>query len=248
MAAITGKKYRVHYYEIDVKKRALVSSIINYLMDVCMVQTESKGVGIDYLRDNNVAWVLYQWQIKIHKYPTYEEEVTAYTKAHSFNKFYAYRKNWIENEAGELMVEGKSSWFLIDVNKRRPVRIGEDMYKAYNISEKECERFENIKLKPPGKIDSEKSFTIRYSDIDTNEHVNNVKYISWAIESVPVNIALEYDLEELIVTYEKETYYGETICAQTEVEHVDNYVVCHHKIVDKEGRQLTLAKTTWMKK
>ena len=58
---------------------------------------------------------------------------------------------------------------------------------------------------------SEKSFDVRYSDIDTNMHVNNVKYVSWALETVPKDIVLNYELKNVKVTYEKETTYGETI-------------------------------------
>lgn len=44
------QEYRIHYYEIDYKKRALITSLMNYFDDVATCQSEKLGVGIDYLR------------------------------------------------------------------------------------------------------------------------------------------------------------------------------------------------------
>ena len=38
----------------------------------------------------------------------------------------------------------------------------------------------------------EESFKVRYTDIDSNNHVNNTKYIDWAIETLPEDIVNNY--------------------------------------------------------
>ena len=54
------------------------------------------------------------------------------------------------------------------------------------------------------KADNENIFKVRYGDIDSNMHVNNVRYVEWAVESLPLETVLNYELKELNVVFEKE--------------------------------------------
>ena len=210
-----------------------------------MCQREKLGVGVDYLKERNIAWMLYKWDIKIHKYPVYGDSVKVRTLPHSFKKFYAYRLFDILNLQGEKLVSANSAWLLINTSKKRPIKITKDMYRAYHIQSAEPLEIEEIKQ--PSSIDVEKEFHVRYSDIDTNRHVNNVKYAAWAIETLPLDIVLNYTLANLKVTYKKETTYGKTIKALTQVlNHSDN-ITCLHSIVDEDGKVLCLLESRWVK-
>lgn len=241
------KEYEIHYYEIDYNRRALITSLVDFFGDIATAQSEQLGVGIEYLKENNLAWVLYKWNIDVIKYPVYGEKIIVKTCPYSMKKFYAYRTFEVLNKEGETIAKAESIWFLINLERRRPGRISEDVYKFYGLDYNDQNTLEIEDIKKPDKIDSEKIFNVRYSDIDTNQHVNNVKYIAWAIETVPMEVVLNYTLKNLKVTYEKETTYGETIKVITEIINNDNIVTCLHKIVDKEEKELTLIETTWEK-
>lgn len=245
MSLVTSRDYPIHYYEIDNKERALISTIMNYLTDICTIQSDEQNVGIDYLLENRRGWILTQWHLKINRYPTYKETVTVSTQAHSFYKYYAYRKHFIKDSQDNLIVDGESTWLLVDLDKRRPVKIEEQMYDAYKISPNENDRFKSANFKHLDSWDSEAKFNVRYSDIDTNEHVNNVKYISWIIESVPMDITANYEMKELTVCYKKETNYGHTVTVHTACEQTEGGYICKHNIVNEDGEDLTLAETHW---
>lgn len=244
---ITDKEYEIHFYEVDYKGRALFTSLMNYFGDISSKQSEDRNVGVDYLKKVNMAWVLYKWNVKIHRYPNYREKITARTSPYSFRRFYAYRKFYILDTDGNILVEADSLWFLIDTKTRKPARIQEEMYTAYLLSKDDNEAIDIPKITLPEESDFCKTFDVRYSDIDTNGHVNNSKYISWMLEAVPLNIVTEYMLSNLIITYEKETTYGEVIDSFVEVNEIDGKVICRHKIIDKEGNKLTVGETTWKK-
>jgi medium-chain acyl-[acyl-carrier-protein] hydrolase len=243
--ALFEQEYRIHYYEIDYRKKALITSLMNYLDDVAMCQSEKLGVGVDYLKERNIAWMLYKWDIKIHKYPVYGDSVKVKTLPHSFKKFYAYRLFDILNLQGEKLVSANSAWLLINTDKKRPIKITKDMYKAYHVQSAEPLEMEDIKQ--PSSIDVEKEFHVRYSDIDTNRHVNNVKYAAWAIETLPLDIVLNYTLANLKVTYKKETTYGKTIKALTQVKTLGDSITCLHSIVDEDGKVLCILESRWVK-
>ena len=242
---ITDKEYEIHFYEIDYRRKALLTSIVNFLGDAAICQSEEIGMGLKYLTEKKLAWVIYKWDITMIRYPLISEKITVRTWPFSFRKFYAYRQYDILDQAGLIIGSADSIWFLIDTLKRKPQSISSEIYAAYRISEENRESIDFGKLSLPVGIDEERSFDVRYSDIDTNKHVNNVKYIDWCIETLPLDIVLKYTLKNIKVIYEKETTYGEMIKASTEIIHEDNQVICLHKIEDKEGKRLTLAKTTW---
>jgi medium-chain acyl-[acyl-carrier-protein] hydrolase len=244
---IFEKQYEIHYYEVDYKRRALITSIVDFLGDIATIHSETLGVGIDFLKENNLAWVLYKWNIDIYTYPTYGEKIIIRTCPYSMRKFYAYRTFEILSENGETIGKADSVWFLINMERRRPVRIGENIYKAYGVDFHDESMLEIEDIEKPVNIDNEKAFNVRYSDIDTNQHVNNAKYIAWAIETIPMEMILKYTLKNIKVTYEKETTYGDEVRVCTELKNDNNQVICFHKIINKEDKELTLLKTTWEK-
>jgi medium-chain acyl-[acyl-carrier-protein] hydrolase len=243
---ITDRNYNIHYYEVDIHKKALITSIIDYLGDMAMYQSESLGVGIEHLKDNKMAWVLYKWDITMESYPLLNETIKVQTFAHSFNRFYAYRKYEIIDACGNKIGYANSVWILINTDRRRPIRITKDMYKVYGIDEINNDVLSIKDIQEINAVHEEKSFKVRYSDIDTNLHVNNVKYVAWALETVPKDIVLNCELKNIRVTYIKETTYGETIKASTEVIREESKTICRHKIVNEDGNKLTLLESTWI--
>jgi medium-chain acyl-[acyl-carrier-protein] hydrolase len=143
------------------------------------------------------------------------------------------------DEEGNVIAYANSLWILIDVSRRKILRITQDMYKMYGINGKSEYLIDIKKIKLPEKFSIEKSFEVRYSDIDTNRHVNNVKYVDWIIETIPLDIVLNYSIENLNITYEKEAKYGEIITIHTELNKQDEGYISIHEIVDKEGKRLS---------
>ncbi|MFX0549834.1 acyl-[acyl-carrier-protein] thioesterase [Hathewaya histolytica] len=246
---VTDKTFEVNFHEIDYKKRALFTSIMQYFEDVSMEQSEKLGIGLEYLKENNIAWILYKWDIKVNRYPSYGEKIVARTIPCGCRKFYAYRNFEIIDSSGEVIVLGHSIWFLVDINRGKPKRVTEELQSKYGLDgvKKEPFTIEKINLQKED-FDYKKLFDVRYSDIDTNLHVNNVKYISWILETIPLDIILEYNLKRLTITYEKEVKYGDKINVYGDIiSREDDVIVFEHKIDNSEGNRVTIGKTYWSK-
>lgn len=248
MSLITSKEFEVNYYEIDYKKRALITTLMNYFEDVSIKQSEDLNVGLHYLSEKKLGWVLYKWDIKIERYPNFGEKIIARTMPLSSRKFYAYRKFDILDEQGNTIVTADSIWFLIDMEKRKAIRITDEMKEAYELEDTKTDPFDIKKIIKSENTDFEKLFNVRYSDIDTNRHVNNVKYADWAIETVPIDTILACTLKKINITYEREAKYGNMIKVMTELTtNGEKNIVCIHKIIDHEGNVLSLLETYWEK-
>lgn len=244
---VMEKEYDIHYYEVDYKKRCKILSLMDYFEDIALLQSEGAGVGINYLYGKGLIWVLYKWDINIKKYPKFGDRVKVITIPNSLYKFYAYRKFEMQSADGETLASADSEWLLVKMDTKKPIRIPEPIYRAYNVDINCSDKLNIENLKAPEMADCEKLFEVRYSDIDTNMHVNNVKYVEWAMETVSQEIVKKYMLNRLLVTYKKETRYGETIKAATSITEHDKGAVCSHSIVDMDGKELCLLKSIWTK-
>ena len=179
----------------------------------------------------------------------YGEKIRVVTMAKSFKKFYASRAYEIYDENNEKIVEGEGIFLLINIDRRRAVRIPEDQYIAYGVDIENCPDIKLNKLEKLTKEMDKNNFKVRYGDIDSNMHVNNVKYVEWAVESLPLDIVLNYELKELSVVFEKECRYGAEISASYEIKENEDEegLVILHKIADTEGKELTVLISKWKK-
>lgn len=243
----TEKEYEVHYYETNYKLECKISSIINYFCDIGTKQSESLGVGIDSLMEKRLAWVFYKYDIKVNRYPKYGEKIKVVTMAKSFKKFYASRWYEIYDENNEKIVEGEGIFLLINIDKRRAVRIPEDQYKAYGVDIENCPDIKPTKLEKLTEEMHKTNFKVRYGDIDSNMHVNNVRYVEWAVESLPLDIVLNYELNEISVIFEKECRYGAEISASCEIKENEDKLTILHKLENNEGTELTVLISKWSK-
>lgn len=240
------KEYEINYYDVDFNLNCKLSSIVNFLCDIGCAQSESLGETIEHLMENKCAWVFYKYDIHVNRFPKYREKISVETEAVGFNRFYAYRKYTITGENNEVLVNAYALFFLIDFEKRRPKRITKEQQDLYSGGE---ELPKNIDMEEVRDIDAEdhaKEFNIRYSDIDSNGHVNNVKYMEWAIESVPEEVIKDYTLKQIKVTFEKETSYGDKVHVAAKIIKEDEDIITVHTIgsIDK-NIQLSKVEIKW---
>lgn len=240
------KKYEIHYYEVDYELRCKLSSIINFICDVGTQQSESVGGGMEYCVNNNCAWVFYKYDIKMYRYPKFGEIISLSTTPVGFKKFYGLRKYVIRDEKNEIIGEALALFFLINIEKRRPMRIQKEQYDFYGVSGDVDYDINMDKLERFEGEEYYKQFDIRYSDIDSNKHVNNVKYVEWAIEAVPIEVINNYQLTRIKVIFEKETTYGEKISSSATIKKINkNSLKSYHTINNINGTELTVLEADW---
>lgn len=240
------KKYEVNYYDIDSNQKCKFTSIVNYLCDVGTSHSAAIGETIDVLlNEKKYTWVFYKYDIKMYKYPSYGDIVTIETEAIGFNKFYAYRKYTMLDDKGNVYGEGIALFLLINIERRRPIRVTKEQLELYDCLDcvKEIEMIEPSEIE---RIDYEKEFLVRYSDIDTNEHVNNEKYIEWAIESLPIEISKNHMIKDMNIKYEREAVYNDKIKVYAQVEKTEQGIVTIHKIISTVNeKELTRVEIKW---
>lgn len=244
MGARYEKEYEINYYNVDSKGNLKITSIADFLCDVGMHQSEQLGVGIEELTNDNIAWVFYKYDIQVIRYPNLNEKVYVSTEAAAMKKFYAYRNYSIKDAEGNVVITGRGIFLLIDIEKRRAIRVPDTMGKVYDCS---GESFDIDNLDKKFEQEIYREFFVRYSDIDTNGHVNNTRYMEWALEVVPRDIFDTCNMSRIKVNFLKEIQYGHKINSEAKIVDEDNKYIIYHRITDEEGTILALCETVWEK-
>lgn len=240
------KEYEISTYNVDYNLKCKFSSLVDYLWDVVVSQSDSLGETNQGFVHNNCAWILLKYDINIYEYPKLKEKIIVDTEVLGAKKFYGYRGYTIKNSQGKIIADALSIAILLDIEKRRPVRISPDQYEVYGIKGE----LENpIPLDDILNLEKEeycKEYPIRFSDIDSNNHVNNVRYMEMSIDTLPREILKEYYLSNIKVLFKKETTDGDILHVSSEIiKGKKDELTTLHTIINKDGKFLTKLQLKW---
>jgi acyl-ACP thioesterase len=76
----------------------------------------------------------------------------------------------------------------------------------------------------------EKNIYIRKSDIDNNNHVNNVKYLEWMLDSTDDNILNNHNIKSISIEYKKEVIYSDKPKVHSFYKEVNGEIISKYKI------------------
>lgn len=241
------KKYEIHYFQIGPNKEVTPISILHFLEDIAISHSEAVGLGIDRLLAERTGWVLNRWLLRMDRYPKLGERISIETWPSKFERFYATREFSMKDSEGNMLGRASSLWIYLNLDKKRPMRIPAHFEQAYGLTEAKALDDPFQDLPEMTKAQAEMNFHVRRSDIDTNGHVNNTRYVDWMIEGIPEDLTRQYKLSELEVIYKKETMYGTDIC--TESRRMSTEPEYLHRILDgTRDHELALGRTLWKKR
>ncbi|MFR5266556.1 acyl-[acyl-carrier-protein] thioesterase [Clostridium sp.] len=198
------KNYEIMFCDIDEDYKCRVTSIMNFFTDISLGHGEAGGLNFLEETANGIAQVYLDCSVKINRYPMYREKLEITTWVESMQKFYATRIYVAKDSKGEVVLEGKALAVTIDMNKRRLCKIPDRYYEIYCVERKDFEKPNRLTIDSITPIAAEKVFKIRNTDTDSNKHVNNVRYIEWALNTLDNEVLEGYEIEEIKIKFEKE--------------------------------------------
>lgn len=176
---------RIRYSETDSEGKLTMASLINYLQDCSIFQSEDVGLGLSYLRETHLVWVLSAWQIVVERYPLLGEKVKIGTQPYDMKGFIGYRNFALWDEEGNFLAKANSVWSLLDTQTGRPSAVPEEMVRGYGLGEKLPMEYAPRKITIPQSGCRREPLTVKKHHLDTNHHVNNQQFIDMAMDYLP---------------------------------------------------------------
>ncbi len=239
------KQFELRYFEMNKFGEASSTTILTLLEETAADHCYSINHGLYELEAQNIGWVLLSGVMEMDLYPKYKEKIIIRTWLSSYSTIKGIRENLIYNEQGNIIGRAKGLWVFFDINRRRPIQIFDDIKDNWGSFHEECINHDiskKIEAIDSGKYASE--FRINRFDVDTNLHVNNIRYLQWMIESIPKDITDNYDLSYIDGRFIAEAHYGDIILSYSEID-VNGHSFSHTIKTQSNNKDCATAKTKW---
>lgn len=210
MATYTRKE-EIKYLDVDKNNRLTNKAIINILQNVAGAHAENIGDGLNSKHITHTAWLILNWKIQVFDRPKYQDVLNINTWVNKVEKCYLWREFEVYCNK-KLVTKASSKWVLINVDSKRITKVLPEVIEKYNANGKSIfdEKMEE-KLKEPEYLELTYKDTIERSKIDTNNHLNNLYYLDYAMESLPEDIYQEANFNNIEIMYKIAVKYKDKI-------------------------------------
>jgi medium-chain acyl-[acyl-carrier-protein] hydrolase len=241
---VWSEELRVRSHEVDANGRTSVLAVCNWLQEAAGNHATALAWAVDQLQAQGLTWVLSRLHLRLSRIPAWREPVTVTTWPAGSQRVYAVREFRISGKDGDEIGVATSGWLLVRLASRRPVRLPATIsaMRAHTPARVLDDPFE--KLPELERAEHERSFAVRYSNLDMNRHANNVSVIAWALDAVPEEVLLGSVLTEFEVDFRAEARFGDRITAQVCAQEPPAETFLH-RLVHEGGREIARARSRW---
>ena len=206
-------KRPVTYSDVGPDYKVDMAQVINYFQDCSCFHSDSLGVGLENMDGFGKIWIMNSWQIIVDRYPKYGEQITVGTWPYDFKGPMGLRNFVIDDASGQRIARANSVWAIMDAATGRPARVDEELLDTYRLEPKEEMDYAPRKIKFSGDFELLESFKVRKDCLDTNQHVNNGRFVSMALEYVPQ----EFKVRQIRVEYKLSAYHGDLLVPKRQI-------------------------------
>lgn len=252
MADKYNVEYKIRSYNVDMNQNLAVKNLCDMINDISGLHSEVLGVSVDDLNRDNQSWVLSRMHLIIDKLPQRGKSISIDTWPSGTKGLYACR-DYIVNYEDNQIVKGTSAWLVIDIDKRRPIKIPEIITNSQqpflDIEPALVDDFRG-KIEAIDTSGSYKTYNANYTDIDFNKHVTATKYVEWIVNQLDIDIHKLYDIKEIDISYRLEIILNSEMHVYSNiVEQDDNRLVIVHQIMSEDNKKIHCqARTVWEKR
>lgn len=228
MDYITYKIKKIEIHEVDYMLNYQLCYLFNELTTIATTNALKIGLWNEDMM-GKYGWIIAKQTLHLDQPITYNDTIEFSTVA-GHSSHVAFPRYYFIKKDNQIIGTCSSIWTLIDIQKRRmtsPKRIG---LTIPNMNH-------DVFLEEPHNIDIDldmKHITTRqvlYSDIDTNQHMNNTRYIQWALDCIDYSIHQKAYISDITIQYKKEVRPLEFV--ELYIGHKDNRYIVEGKN-DKE--------------
>jgi len=238
-------EYSISFDEVDTKNEGFVPVLWSFMQETAWHHADHLRLGYSDLKEHQYFWVLSRLSIQMEEYPQWGDQIKVKTWLAGIGRLFALRHFSLADSKGKVIGTAKSAWLVLDLKNRKPQRIGPVFKHIQHLLEDHLPAEEPEKIPPPAHPKMEKSYTVRYSDIDMHHHVNNIKYIEWILDSFPFEMNQTHQIHTFEINFLAESSCGDAITIHSETLQESPLTFLHHVIRKDDGRELCRARTGW---
>ena len=202
-------------YQVDRRKILRPSAFLDMAQHMAVVGADRLAFGDDQLGPYGCTWVLARQHVRFERPFVHKEQGRILTWHKGLKSLFFLRDYQLLDAAGEPCVNSTSSWVVMNVAERRVVR--PDFLTEFVSMEPQSPDHaieapaDKVVMPRDVEVTQIGAHRIRYSDVDYNQHANNVRYTVWAMDALPEELVNTRMVKELTVNFNREARPGETV-------------------------------------
>ncbi|XP_075076176.1 palmitoyl-acyl carrier protein thioesterase, chloroplastic-like [Nicotiana tabacum] len=262
------QNFSIRSYEIGADRTASIETMMNHLQETALNHVKCAGLmhggfgSTPEMSKRNLIWVVTKMQVVVDRYPTWGDVVQVDTWVAASGKN-GMRRDWLvrDSSTGHVLMRASSLWVMMNKETRRLSKIPEEAraeIEDYFVDSPPVIDDDSRKLPKLDETTADyirTGLTPRWSDLDVNQHVNNVKYIGWILESAPMQILEGCELAAMTLEYRRECRRDSVLQSLTSVldkgvgdlDDIGN-VQCQHLLRLENGGEVVKGRTEWRPK
>ena len=205
---IYRKAYQILSSDTDCLRRLRLSRLFTFLQEAAIAHTEALGMGRAKTLDKGLLWIVTLQQAKITRLPVYDEQVTLESAPGQTMHTFFPRYYRLTDESGNELVNAAALWALMDCETRAMV-----FPEKHGIRiDAQSVPWKTFLPRPPKLPENAAvcDFTVPYSYVDLNGHMNNTRYFDLAEDLLPDEVR-KGSIREILTEYTGEAKPGETL-------------------------------------
>lgn len=205
------KSFKVDSHHVDANRCLTLPSLCHYFQEVAYEHAENLNFGYHFLKSIKKFWVLSRLRVDVYQYPLWGDEIIIVTWPRGMDGMFALREFMVKSAHGVLIAAATPSWLVLDEERHYPQRI--DPENMVNFSKITESVFDTVaqKLSSVAGIQEKESFTVKFSDVDVNRHVNNGRYIQWVVDALPLTVLLNSMISSLTINFLGEASFADSL-------------------------------------
>ncbi|CAM6070845.1 unnamed protein product [Sphagnum tenellum] len=263
------ERFVVRFSEVGPRRTTSLETLTCLLQEAACNHVTTIGYGAFHgTNDERLITVTTRMHIEVDRYPTWRSllEIDTWFCTEGRN---AVRRDWTVKEVrtGEIIACATSTWVLMHLDTKTMHRITDKIRAElapwvrdppkWALSEERRRASSGRIARLHGSPPYEKSSLEPLDrDFDMNQHVNNIKYITWTLESIPNELKEDYEVSMITLEYRREASKGDKVdsLARREPCDVNNDVSALeglsqpqfiHLIRNHEGDEINRGRTVW---
>lgn len=198
---MTYETKKIEGYELDYMQEYQLCHLLNGFSKIATLNARKIGYYDETMR-GTYGWVVAKQTLHLERPITIDDELELSTIVGK-NSFVAYPRYYFVHVMSKQIAYCSSVWTLIDMKSRRitsPKKVG--------LAELDVNH--DITLPAPKNINIDVEMnliyqrTVLYSDVDTNLHMNNTRYVQWALDLIDFDVHKTCFVSDLTIQYKKE--------------------------------------------
>ncbi len=216
--------YTLQAHDVDAQNALKTDVLFDFMQQSASKNAAALGVGVDKMREMNLAWVLNRLTLTVVRYPKLSETIVLSTYPVRIDKYFVYRDFQLHDTEGVQIAHAVSVWLLLDLQKRAMSSVPAFVHEIdYPVIEQPLPPMSG-KVLPLKTVDFTHKRIVAAEEVDFNDHTSNVNYVKWLVEAMPLPIQNNLFLQKLDINYRAESYLHESILIETHAKTVENTV------------------------